>query len=119
LIRELIAAGRVTAVHDISDGGPLVAIAEMALASNLGAELDGNVSGHPDRAFAEDQGRYIITARPGALEGIVWKKSVYPAGKVGGCSLAMPVSEVSLADLRAAHEGFFPKLMGSALTPEA
>jgi phosphoribosylformylglycinamidine synthase len=26
--------------------------------------------------------------------------------------------EVSLADLRAAHEGFFPKLMGSELTPE-
>jgi hypothetical protein len=25
---------------------------------------------------------------------------------------------VSLADLRAAHEGFFPKLMGSELTPE-
>ena len=26
--------------------------------------------------------------------------------------------EASLADLRAAHEGFFPKLMGSELTPE-
>ena len=28
------------------------------------------------------------------------------------------VGSVSLADLRAAHEGFFPKLMGSELTPE-
>jgi hypothetical protein len=28
------------------------------------------------------------------------------------------MSEVTLADLRAAHEGFFPKLMGSELTPE-
>jgi hypothetical protein len=27
-------------------------------------------------------------------------------------------TELSLADLRAAHEGFFPKLMGSELTPE-
>jgi len=26
--------------------------------------------------------------------------------------------EVKIADLRAAHEGFFPKLMGSELTPE-
>jgi hypothetical protein len=25
---------------------------------------------------------------------------------------------VSLADLRAAHDGFFPKLMGGELTPE-
>ena len=29
-----------------------------------------------------------------------------------------PGFSVSLADLRAAHEGFFPKLMGSELTPE-
>jgi hypothetical protein len=26
--------------------------------------------------------------------------------------------EIPLADLRAVHEGFFPKLMGSELTPE-
>ena len=29
-----------------------------------------------------------------------------------------PGFSASLADLRAAHEGFFPKLMGSELTPE-
>ena len=28
------------------------------------------------------------------------------------------VGTVPLADLRAAHEGFFPKLMGNELTPE-
>jgi len=45
-------------------------------------------------------------------------------GRVKGRSLLFradeghPKAEVSLADLRAAHEGFFPKLMGAELTPE-
>ena len=37
VVRQLIADGMVTAVHDIADGGLLVAVAEMALAGNLGA----------------------------------------------------------------------------------
>ncbi len=109
LIRTWVAEGKVTAVHDISDGGPLVAIAEMALAGGLGAELGGNVSGHPDRAFAEDQGRYLVTASPGVLN----DERIQFAGTVGGNSLRMPSGEVALADLRAAHEGFFPDLMGA------
>ena len=39
-VRGLIRAGRVSAVHDISDGGLLVAVAEMALAGGRGATLD-------------------------------------------------------------------------------
>ena len=38
-VREWIAAGKLTAVHDISDGGLLVALAEMALASDKGCTL--------------------------------------------------------------------------------
>ena len=34
---RLIADGLVTAVHDVSDGGMLVALAEMALAGGIGA----------------------------------------------------------------------------------
>ena len=36
-VRALIGDGLVTAVHDVSDGGLLVALAEMAMASRLGA----------------------------------------------------------------------------------
>jgi phosphoribosylformylglycinamidine synthase len=115
LVRNLIAEGKVTAVHDVSDGGPLVAIAEMALAGGFGARLDGNVSGHPDRAFAEDQGRYIVTAPAGSLDQV---DGVHPAGTVGGQSIQLSSGEIPLADLRAAHEGFFPRLMGSELTPD-
>src|SRR6185436_11190735 len=38
-VRSLIAAGRTTAVHDVSDGGLLIAVAEMAMTGNIGAEL--------------------------------------------------------------------------------
>src|SRR5690606_15732537 len=61
-VRELIDAGLVSAVHDVSDGGMAVALAEMALAGGLGAEVEA----HPDFAlaawwFGEDQGRYLVT----------------------------------------------------------
>ena len=39
-VRALIAEGTATAVHDLSDGGLLVALAEMAMASGIGAELE-------------------------------------------------------------------------------
>ncbi|MDF0541895.1 phosphoribosylformylglycinamidine synthase subunit PurL [Sphingobium sp. H39-3-25] len=98
-VRALVQAGTVTAVHDISDGGLLVTVAEMALAGKIGATLDPMSTA---TAFGEDQGRYVVTAPagtaiPGALR----------IGTTGGDSVA----GVPLADLRAAHEGFFPALM--------
>ena len=39
-VRALIVEGIATAAHDVSDGGLLVALAEMAMASGIGAELD-------------------------------------------------------------------------------
>ncbi|MGL1489089.1 AIR synthase-related protein, partial [Vibrio parahaemolyticus] len=58
-VREWIADGRVTAVHDVSDGGVLVALAEMAMRSGIGAAIEGIDS--VAAAFGEDQGRYIVT----------------------------------------------------------
>src|ERR1700744_15709 len=40
-VRDLIRDGLVTAAHDIADGGLLVAVAEMAMASGIGAVLEG------------------------------------------------------------------------------
>ncbi|MGB7100024.1 MAG: phosphoribosylformylglycinamidine synthase subunit PurL, partial [Xanthobacteraceae bacterium] len=63
-VRALIGDGLVTAVHDVSDGGLLVALAEMAMASRLGAVLEAPAD-IPAHAFwfGEDQARYVITAR--------------------------------------------------------
>jgi phosphoribosylformylglycinamidine synthase II len=99
-VRELVLGGTVNAVHDISDGGLLVTVTEMALAGKMGAILEPVAS--TAAAFGEDQGRYVLTAPagvdvPGAVQ----------IGSVGGDHIV----GISLAALRTAHEGFFPALM--------
>jgi phosphoribosylformylglycinamidine synthase len=111
-VRQLISGGKVSAVHDVADGGLLVAVSEMALAANIGAKLEG-IDGTA-AAFGEDQGLYVVTAPAGAeLEsaGI----EVARIGRTGGTSIEVAGHSLSLKELRRAHEGFFPQLMGSAI----
>jgi phosphoribosylformylglycinamidine synthase len=132
-IRAMIAEGAASAVHDVSDGGPLVAVTEMALAGGIGARM---VMGDPstpspcnqlfdESFFAENQGRYIVTQafdvdliEPAAdLAGIHYCF----LGWTGGETIEFQDDEkvtqfaIPLADLRAAHEGFFPALMSNEL----
>ncbi|MFD1766018.1 phosphoribosylformylglycinamidine synthase subunit PurL [Sphingorhabdus buctiana] len=109
IVRQLIADGAVTAVHDISDGGLLVAVAEMALAAGIGAELSPM-----DTAFAfnETQSRYLVTY---PADKPLNRKDVpfVNIGKVGGSAISVNGASVSLSDLRAAHESFFKDWMES------
>jgi len=122
LVRQLLAAGFVTAVHDISDGGALVAVAEMALAGSLGARLTLPTAANPAAVmFGEDQGRLLVTTtRPDAVVARASAANIYSAriGETGGSAVEGTGFSASLRDLRASHEGFFPRLMGSELTPE-
>jgi len=77
--------------------------------------------------FGEDQGRYVVTTRdPDAVRAAANAAQLFtvPIGITGGDTVTFDLigrggeQRVSLADLRAAHEGCFPKLMGSELTPE-
>jgi len=123
LIRSLIADGKISAVHDCSDGGAAVTIAEMALAGGTGMTM--TVVPHiPSPAailFGEDQGRYVVaTSDPDAVRASANAASLFAVaiGTTGGDGLTFDLVDrggpqrVSLADLRAAHEGFFPGLMG-------
>src|SRR5206468_2879933 len=128
-IRNLIARGLVTAVHDCSDGGAAIALAEMALAGNIGMQMT-LVEEIPNPAailFGEDQGRYVVTTRdPDQVRAIANAAQLFtvPIGTTGGDALMFDLigrggeQSVSLAELRAAHEGFFPRLMGAELPPE-
>ena len=62
-VRALILDGAATSAHDLSDGGLLVGLAEMAMASGIGARLDAAPSDIPAHAhwFGEDQARYLVT----------------------------------------------------------
>jgi phosphoribosylformylglycinamidine synthase II len=117
-LRELVLAGRVTAAHDLSDGGLAVALAEMALAGGLGAEIDELRPG-PAHAllFGEDQGRYLVSAAGGeALE--IEKDArargvdVAAIGVTGGDALNLPgEAPILLDELRNAHEWPLPAYM--------
>ena len=122
LLRRLISDSAVTAAHDISDGGALVAIAEMALSGGTGVQVTlPNVPNPASILFGEDQGRALITTKDAhrviaaAADANIFAA---PIGTVGGNAIAGPGFTAPLADIRAAHEGFFPKLMGNELTPE-
>ncbi|MFL6726429.1 MAG: phosphoribosylformylglycinamidine synthase subunit PurL [Sphingomicrobium sp.] len=128
-IRELISSGLVTAVHDCSDGGAAVAVAEMALAGDIGLRMTvvEQIPNPGAILFGEDQGRYVVTTNdPGAVIAAANAVQLFavPIGTTGGDRITFDLlnrggeRSVSLADLRAAHESFFPKLMGSELTPE-
>jgi phosphoribosylformylglycinamidine synthase subunit PurL len=85
LVTRLIGGGYVTAVHDVSDGGTLVALAEMAIASGIGAVLEAPGDALPHAFwFGEDQGRYLLTVRSQFVDEVV--RAVEIAG-VGLCRL--------------------------------
>ncbi len=118
-IRELIADGTVTAVHDVSDGGILVALTEMALAGDIGAELWLPLNAAD--MFAEDQGLYLVSCNDYdavTLQGTLRGLSAEWIGMTGGEAIVFkPLgqeeehSRVSLTDLRAANESFFKDWM--------
>ncbi|WP_294307416.1 AIR synthase-related protein, partial [uncultured Sphingomonas sp.] len=122
LVREAITAGHLTAVHDVSDGGIAVTVAEMALAGNIGALIQFPEQGEACRQlFAEDQGLYIATVEDTALMDFLANAhqagvEVERIGRTAGTRLIFEREDgdfvVALDDLRGAHEGFFPALMG-------
>jgi phosphoribosylformylglycinamidine synthase subunit PurL len=122
-VRKLIEDGRVDTCHDLSDGGLLVALAEMALAGGVGAEA--GVAGTTVDAipffFGEDQARYVIAVPldeanrieqelrdAGIVYAIIGKTHAAKTLRVAG------KGEVALSDLRKAHESWFPAYMAVA-----
>ena len=123
-VRAHIATGALTAVHDVSDGGVAVTIAEMALAGDVGAMLHAPLPcGVACALFGEDQGLYVATVADHFLLDTLTAAdragvAIERIGRTiaGRLIFELPDDDhvVTLAALRAAHEGFFPRLMGSA-----
>ncbi|MCZ6587625.1 MAG: phosphoribosylformylglycinamidine synthase subunit PurL, partial [Alphaproteobacteria bacterium] len=97
LVRHLIADGVLTACHDVSDGGLAVALAEMAMASEIGTDIGATINVSTDIPthswlFGEDQGRYVVTtAAPEAV--------VDAAATAGVAAHAIGVTTVSTLTL--------------------
>jgi phosphoribosylformylglycinamidine synthase len=103
VVRGMIHSGTATAVHDLSDGGLLIALTEMAIASGIGAKLDAAPEAIVPHAwwFGEDQARYIVTVPEKQLLGVLTKLkaievSCVQIGMTGG-------QEIAVAGERAVH----------------
>lgn len=116
IIRRLIEMDLLSAVHDLSDGGLAVALAEMALSGGIGAQVEANEAYTAAQWwFGEDQARYVLTVPEDKIDAFNRELAAGPEipeaemvgfhriGTVGGDSLL----GVSLSDLREAHRSFF------------
>jgi phosphoribosylformylglycinamidine synthase len=126
-VRGLILDGTASAAHDLSDGGLLVALAEMAMASGFGARLDAapeDVAAHA-YWFGEDQARYLVTVPAAQAEVLIAKArdaSVLATriGTVGGDAIAIAGERaVAVAKLRDGFESWLPDYMSGEVAPAA
>ncbi len=117
-VRELILAGRVTAAHDLSDGGLAVALAEMALENGVGAQIAQLPDGPAHAAlFGEDQSRYLVALDPEeagevATEALAKGVPFLALGTTGGAALVLPGEQpIELSALKTAFETSLPAYM--------
>jgi phosphoribosylformylglycinamidine synthase len=127
-VRSLIVQRIATAVHDISDGGLAVAVAEMAMASGIGADLQlahmqtADLAPLPPAAFwfGEDQGRYVVTVRHGDASAVLDAAAaaavpVTRLGATGGSDLLLPGERpLPVRTLRQRFESWLPEYMADA-----
>lgn len=118
-VRGLIESGTVSACHDLSDGGLAVAVAEMAMASGIGATLGVPAGDSPTASFfGEDQARYLFTV-PEAQAGRLISEhrpesgvTLQQVGTTGGRELKLGNARaIPVEELRRVHESWFPTYM--------
>ncbi len=118
-VRGLITARDINGAHDISDGGLYIALAEMALAGDLGCDVTLPASDVPLHAqlFGEDQARYLLTASQDKVAALVAGAAavgvtIAELGTVGGDRLSVDGDHsLALEPMRETHEGWLPGYM--------
>lgn len=113
-VRTHIQDGLITACHDVSDGGLLVAVAEMALASNMGCSLEIE-DADAGFWFGEDQARYLVTVKDADNFQAKLEVAGIPhllLGRTGGDFLQIKNGDsVEVSTLRELHENWLPNYM--------
>lgn len=121
-VRALIENGQVSTCHDLSDGGLITGLADMAMAGGVGVSVtvDDTLPLHA-QLFSESQARYLVATDADTAEQI--RKEAKDAGipvtvlgETGGDSVVVNGGAVKLdlKALKAAHEGWLPNYMANA-----
>jgi phosphoribosylformylglycinamidine synthase II len=116
-VLQLIREGGITACHDCSKGGLAVALSEMAISGNRGADVDLRfLSSLQDDEilFSEANSRFILTSSsPSQVIQKLRDNKVqaYPLGKVGGTEISFTLPARSLRyDLKELRTAFCDSL---------
>ena len=116
-VRTLIQTNKISACHDVSDGGLLVTAAEMAIAGKIGAKLFQPKTETPVLAwfFGEDQARYVIStsdATPILEAAKVSGVNASIIGSTGGTMLSIENgNSISISDLHSHHDTWLDNFM--------
>jgi phosphoribosylformylglycinamidine synthase len=118
LVRGLVVDALVEGIHDVSDGGLGVTLAEMAVRSNTGFVVDG-VADHAE-LFGEGPSRVIVSVPVPALDEVQSRVAAAGVGCVrlgegGGDRLVVAgLLDVSLSEARAAWRDALPAALSTA-----
>jgi phosphoribosylformylglycinamidine synthase len=112
-VRDAVRDGELSSVHDIAEGGFLVAVAESCLAGGRGAALDlGDAQDVWTTLFGERSGGFVVSGPRETLERLGERVPLDVFGTVGGDRLEIAVSSLgeswSLDELRTASAALAP-----------
>lgn len=117
-VRQMIEQRRIEACHDLSDGGLLVAITEMLMPREIGAQIEFPADAQPiGYAFGEDQARYLLAVAPEQAQAILAEAEkaevpCYALGTTGGTELTIEGhGSLSIAELKKLNEDWLPNYM--------
>ncbi len=123
-VREAVREGRITAAHDVSDGGLACALAEIAIAGEVGLEVDldqlveaRGCSGET-ALFGEGPGGFVLAGPRAELEGLAQESlDVFVVGGAAGdritISAADAEADVALVDAARAWRSLAGRLDAS------
>ncbi|HSK49353.1 MAG TPA: AIR synthase related protein, partial [Solirubrobacterales bacterium] len=98
VVREAVRAGKLASVHDVSDGGLAIALAECAIGGGLGCRANvehlGERGCQPEEAlFGEGTGGFLVSGERAVLEEL----GAVLVGEVGGETIEIGAGDRSLA----------------------
>ena len=112
-ILDCVAKKLLKSVHDVGEGGVLVAIAEMCISGKQGIKIDITKDFLHGFFFGEDQARYLVEVSQNKLEQLEVDASksavkIERIGEIGGTSISInSIGEVELSSLIDHHTKWF------------
>ena len=117
-IIDMVSKALISSAHDISDGGLIVAVTEMAMRAKMGASL--TIAEDIAQLFGEDQARYVITTSDESALEAAAKQADVPVQKIGHVTAADETGHgvlkigtattISLQDVCEANEALLPQI---------